>query len=154
MLINSIPILEAQANSEIENIVMTTDRLFRFTNAAVSQADPAGRKGRRCDELAQMIDIGTTMLEHAKLEASTGMHGQAPSAAGAAGRDAVPIQYDTQRTQKPRPLFHTIIQDRWRLSLYLGKCSNELLGLEDDSGEMTNLSESVGHADVRNRLIE
>src|SRR5271156_2631085 len=33
VLINSIPLLEAQASSEIENIVTTTDRLFRFANA-------------------------------------------------------------------------------------------------------------------------
>ncbi|MEK7737191.1 MAG: Fic/DOC family N-terminal domain-containing protein, partial [Pseudomonadota bacterium] len=30
VLINSIPLLEAQASSEIENIVTTTDRLFQF----------------------------------------------------------------------------------------------------------------------------
>ena len=34
VLINSIPLLEAQASSEIENIVTTTDRLFRFANEA------------------------------------------------------------------------------------------------------------------------
>lgn len=33
MLINSIPLLEAQDSSEIENIVTTTDRLFRFAQA-------------------------------------------------------------------------------------------------------------------------
>ena len=41
VLINSIPLLEAQASSEIENIVTTTDRLFRFANEAGNQADPA-----------------------------------------------------------------------------------------------------------------
>src|SRR4051812_20553175 len=40
VLINSIPLLEAQASSEIENIVTTTDRLFRFANEG-GQADPA-----------------------------------------------------------------------------------------------------------------
>lgn len=34
MLINTIPILEAQASSEIENIVTTTDELFRFAENA------------------------------------------------------------------------------------------------------------------------
>ena len=104
-----------------------------------------------------MIDIGATILEHAKLEAPTGMHGQAPSAAGDAGRDVALIQYDTQRTQEAfgsRPRVRTIIQDRWRLPIYLGKCPNKLFDLEVDLGEMTNLWESVGHADVRNRLIE
>src|SRR5438034_9225010 len=32
VLINTIPLLEAQASSAIENIVTTTDRLFRFAN--------------------------------------------------------------------------------------------------------------------------
>lgn len=32
VLINTIPLLEAQASSEIENIVTTTDKLFRFAN--------------------------------------------------------------------------------------------------------------------------
>ncbi len=44
VLINSIPLLEAQASSEIENIVTTTDRLFRFANEASNQADPATKE--------------------------------------------------------------------------------------------------------------
>ena len=44
VLINSIPLLEAQASSEIENIVTTTDRLFRFANEAGNQADPATKE--------------------------------------------------------------------------------------------------------------
>src|SRR4030095_14539505 len=30
VLINTLPLLEAQASSEIENVVTTTDRLFQF----------------------------------------------------------------------------------------------------------------------------
>jgi Fic family protein len=47
VLINSIPLLEAQASSEIENVVTTTDRLFRFANAAGNQADPATKEALR-----------------------------------------------------------------------------------------------------------
>ncbi len=47
MLINSIPLLEAQASSEIENIVTTTDRLFRHANAAAGPADPATKEALR-----------------------------------------------------------------------------------------------------------
>ena len=47
MLINSIPMLEAQASSEIENIVTTADRLFRYANHAAGQADPATRETLR-----------------------------------------------------------------------------------------------------------
>lgn len=47
VLINSIPLLEAQASSEIENIVTTTDRLFRFANDMGGQADPATKEALR-----------------------------------------------------------------------------------------------------------
>lgn len=42
MLINTLPLLEAQASSEIENIVTTSDRLFQYHNAG-EHADPAPR---------------------------------------------------------------------------------------------------------------
>ncbi|WP_321166248.1 Fic/DOC family N-terminal domain-containing protein [Ensifer adhaerens] len=41
VLVNSIRLLEAQASPEIENIVTTTDKLFRFANEPGNQADPA-----------------------------------------------------------------------------------------------------------------
>lgn len=47
VLINSIPLLEAQASSEIENIVTTTDKLFRFANESGAQADPATKEALR-----------------------------------------------------------------------------------------------------------
>ena len=46
MLINTVPLLEAQASSEIENIVTTTDRLFQFRNAD-DHADPATKTALR-----------------------------------------------------------------------------------------------------------
>ena len=47
MLINSIPLLEAQASSEIENIVTTADRLFRYANDTTGRADPATKEALR-----------------------------------------------------------------------------------------------------------
>lgn len=46
VLINSLPLLEAQASSEIENIVTTTDRLFQFREADVA-ADAATKEALR-----------------------------------------------------------------------------------------------------------
>jgi Fic family protein len=46
MLINTLPILEARASSEIENIVTTTDRLFRHLDADAG-ADPATKEALR-----------------------------------------------------------------------------------------------------------
>lgn len=48
VLINTIPLLEARASSEIENIVTTADRLFRFAQSdAESAADPATKEALR-----------------------------------------------------------------------------------------------------------
>jgi len=53
MLINTLPLLEARASSEIENIVTTTDRLFQFRNFG-EQADAATKEALR---------YGTALLE-------------------------------------------------------------------------------------------
>lgn len=46
MLINTLPLLEAQASSEIENIVTTTDRLFQHLGTE-GRADPATKEALR-----------------------------------------------------------------------------------------------------------
>ena len=46
MLINSLPLLEAQASSEIENIVTTSDQLFRYSEI-IDQADSATKEALR-----------------------------------------------------------------------------------------------------------
>lgn len=48
ILINTLPVLEARASSEIENIVTTADRLFRFaTHDEADHADPATKEALR-----------------------------------------------------------------------------------------------------------
>src|SRR5205085_1216344 len=44
MLINTLPVLEARASSEIENIVTTTDRLFQYAQDQSQPADPATKE--------------------------------------------------------------------------------------------------------------
>ncbi len=46
ILINTLPLLEARASSEIENIVTTTDRLFQYRDAD-ENADPATKEALR-----------------------------------------------------------------------------------------------------------
>src|SRR5215475_8784556 len=46
ILINTLPLLEAQASSEIENIITTADRLFQFRELD-AQADPATKEALR-----------------------------------------------------------------------------------------------------------
>ncbi len=47
VLINTIPLREAKASSEIENIVTTEDRLFRYAGIAADKADPATKETLR-----------------------------------------------------------------------------------------------------------
>ncbi|MCY4356523.1 MAG: Fic family protein [Gammaproteobacteria bacterium] len=61
VLINSIPLLEAQASSEIENIVTTADRLFRHANNATNRADPATKEVLR---YRTALHRGFEMLNH------------------------------------------------------------------------------------------
>ena len=128
-----------------------------LTHVPFIWSDPNGASGEETQELAQTHDIGTTILEHARIEPAIGMQGQVMAVAGGTGRDAVHIQYETQRTQEAfgiRPRVHTVIRGRWRLSMYLGKCKNELFDLEVDPGEMTNLWNDAGHAAVRAEMTE
>ena len=47
VLINSIPLLEAQASNEIENIVTTSDELFRFSQIEDQATNPATKEALR-----------------------------------------------------------------------------------------------------------
>ncbi|WP_077003106.1 protein adenylyltransferase Fic [Variovorax sp. KK3] len=47
VLINTIPLLEAKDSSEIENIVTTTDQLFRHADGHDGHADPATKEALR-----------------------------------------------------------------------------------------------------------
>jgi Fic family protein len=47
VLVNTLPLLEARASSEIENIVTTTDKLFEFADIAEDKADAATKEALR-----------------------------------------------------------------------------------------------------------
>jgi Fic family protein len=47
VLVNALPLLEARASSEIENIVTTTDKLFEFADIAEERADAATKEALR-----------------------------------------------------------------------------------------------------------
>lgn len=47
VLVNALPLLEARASSEIENIVTTTDKLFEFADVAEDRADAATKEALR-----------------------------------------------------------------------------------------------------------
>ena len=47
VLVNALPLLEARASSEIENIVTTTDKLFEFADINEDKADAATKEALR-----------------------------------------------------------------------------------------------------------
>jgi len=128
-----------------------------LTHVPFIWSDPEGLHGERNREIAQTHDIGSTILERAKIEHPEGINGQVMSVAGGAGREAAFIQYDNQRTQEAfgkEPRVHTIIYNDWRLSLYRGICKNELFNLKDDPGEMDNLWDCRKFSSIKFDLIQ
>jgi Fic family protein len=69
VLINTIPLLEAQASSEIENIVTTTDALFRHIDSEAA-ADPATKETLR---YRTALRVGYTSVVERGLTTSTAM---------------------------------------------------------------------------------
>jgi Fic family protein len=67
MLINTLPVLEARASSEIENIVTTTDKLFQHLEDD-AQADPATKEALRYRDA---LMVGYQSLAQRPLSTST-----------------------------------------------------------------------------------
>ena len=69
VLVNALPLLEAQASSEIENIVTTTDKLFEFVKIAEDKADAATKEALRYRtalfEGAKMVRRGMLTIDMA-----------------------------------------------------------------------------------------
>jgi len=64
VLVNAIPLLEARASSEIENIVTTTDKLFEFADIAEDKADAATKEALR---YRTALYEGTKMVQRGML---------------------------------------------------------------------------------------
>lgn len=64
VLVNALPLLEARASSEIENIVTTTDKLFEFVEVAEERADAATKEALR---YRSALFEGTKMVQRKML---------------------------------------------------------------------------------------
>ncbi|MDO9397747.1 MAG: Fic family protein [Herbiconiux sp.] len=68
VLINALPLLEAQASSEIENIVTTTDELFRFAEDEAAASDSATKETL---QYRRALFVGLELIRRRPLTATT-----------------------------------------------------------------------------------
>jgi Fic family protein len=70
VLVNALPLLEARASSEIENIVTTTDKLFEYMDVADDKADPATKEALR---YRRALFEGTRAVQKGSLSLATAL---------------------------------------------------------------------------------
>jgi len=70
VLVNALPLLEARASSEIENIVTTTDKLFEFVDESTTRADGATKEALR---YRTAMFEGARAVQKGKLTAATAL---------------------------------------------------------------------------------
>jgi len=70
VLVNALPLLEARASSEIENIVTTTDKLFEFVDESTARADGATKEALR---YRTAMFEGARAVQSGKLTAATAL---------------------------------------------------------------------------------
>lgn len=115
----------------------------------------------RTDALASTMDIAATVLDRARIEPFSGMQARSLLPAindGRSVRDGVFIQYDHQAPSPGSdgvpPRVHTLIDGRYRMSVFYGNDWGELYDLEADPGEFENLWGDPAYAETRRRMTE
>lgn len=124
-------------------------------------ADPAvtHRRGARTQRMASSVDLSATVLERAGLAAPWGLQGRSLLPVidrDAEVRQAVLVEEEQQRLcfgfDRP-PRVHTLVDTRWRISVYRDSELGELYDLATDPRERTNLWDASTHVAVKAQLL-
>jgi arylsulfatase A-like enzyme len=124
-------------------------------------SDPARGAAGRSDALTQTIDIAPTILDRTGVEPWNGIQGRSlvplVADANAARRESLVIEEEGQRYYMGFPdrvRLRTVLDGRYRLSLYDGVAWGELYDLHDDPLEARNLWDDAGAKAIRAALTE
>jgi arylsulfatase A-like enzyme len=125
-------------------------------------SDPAvPQRGAETDALCGTLDIAATVLDRAGVTPYNGIQGRSllpeVQTLDDHGSGQVLIEDDQQRTVlgfSGSFRVHSLITERWRLSLYNEAEVGELYDLVDDPDEMDNLWDDPRHRDVKAALLE
>src|SRR5690606_35222421 len=109
--------------------------------------------GRRYDQLCQLMDLGPTVLELARVGPPKNFEAVSllPALQGEAwaGREVVFAEQPIQGT------YMTMVRnDRWKLVHFLDQPYGQLFDLQADPGEVHNLWDDPAHAPVKQELLQ
>jgi arylsulfatase A-like enzyme len=124
-------------------------------------AEPDDRMERRTDALYGTLDIAATVLDRAKLAPYNGLQGKSllPALGGgsAPGHDGILIEYGAQRPivgRQGEMTMRSLVDSRWRITLYRGETWGELYDLAADPHELHNLWDEPAAASAKAELTE